>query len=93
MAARKTKDDTTEAQDTTVPGTNQETGAPGDLENVKTKAEAQEAAVTGEGDTTTTDLDAATKAGYYGTSPAREQTGADDKGLSQANASVMNQEK
>lgn len=103
MAARKTKDegteptpDTTETDPADVqndggPGTDPETGAPGDIVKPKTMAEAQADALSAEGDTTVTTTTEQRKAGYFGTSPVREATGLQDKGLSQRNASVMNQ--
>jgi hypothetical protein len=104
MAARKTKDEGTEptTDETTEPttealandggpGTDPETGAPGDVVKAKTMAEAQADAIAAEGDTTVTTTTEQRKVGYFGTSPVREATGLQDKGLSQRNASVMNQ--
>lgn len=99
MAERKTKDqgnpEPTPAEEAdgvgnTIPGTNPETGTPGDVPLVKSLREAQDAAVAGEGDTTTNTLEDAYEKGYWGTSPVREATGLDDKGMSQSNDSVMN---
>lgn len=63
-------------------------GTPSGVKPKKSLEDARDAAREGTGSTTVS-LDDANDKGYYGTSPQREATGLDDKGLSQQTAQVM----
>jgi hypothetical protein len=55
----------------------------------KSLRDANKAALAGTGETTVTDPKDAYEVGYFGTSPQREATGLEDKGLSQQTPQVM----
>lgn len=83
MATKRTTKTETETDETARVQEPNPLGTPEGTQQVKSLEDAHAAARAQDGDTTVLDLEGAQDAGYVGTSPAREATGLQDKGLSQ----------